>query len=113
MCVCIMPCHVVYRSLLKKWDRLLTLLPISRQAQLANLFVEPASLAMGWGAMVLETRADYGVLNFVRHRREAKAQYLRVPAATTAPVIVDFMQQQWGASGARAAAAYHGFGARL
>jgi hypothetical protein len=51
---------------------------------------------MGWGAMVLETRADYGVLNFVRHRREAKAQYLRVPAATTAPVIVDFMQQQWG-----------------
>ena len=32
--------------------------------------------AMRWGAMVLETRADYGVLNFVKHRREAKATNL-------------------------------------
>ena len=48
-----------------------------------------------WGSLVMEGKADYGTLNFTRSRREAKAQYLRVPTDMPATTTLDFMQSQW------------------
>ena len=38
---------------------------------------------------------DYGVINFVRNRREAKADFMRVSADINVKHLVKFMTRQW------------------
>ena len=47
--------------------------------------------ALGYGHNLI----DYGVVNFVRNRREAKAEYLRVAENIDARTLLRFMTKQW------------------
>eukprot|EP00966_Prymnesium_polylepis_P077289 1790252-Prymnesium_polylepis.1 len=38
---------------------------------------------------------DWGVVNFTRHRRSARAEFLRVPENADAQQLLRFLQMQW------------------
>ena len=50
-------------------------------------------LSMAYSSMNAPT--DYGVINFIRNRREAKADFLRVPDNILVPKLLKLMVRQW------------------